>query len=108
MSQEKVEKYKAEKLNRKQTIKKKAGQKILVHCIVGVVIVLFVGLVGYGFYQKAVVNSDGTNSKTVNIDAMDDYLNGLDADVAMATFNEDQAAEDTTQTTDTASGAAVE
>lgn len=108
MSQEKVEKYKAEKLNRKQTIQKQSGKKVLVQCIIGVAVVAFVGLIGYGFYNKAVLNKDGTNAKTVNIDAMDEYLSGLDAQVAMASFSDEEQGTVTTQTTDTASGAAVE
>lgn len=91
MSQEKVEKYKAEKLNRKQLLKKKARQKILANTIVVVVMLAFVGMIGYGIYNKTVGGS-GTNAKTVNLEAMDEYLNGLDGDIAMATYEEESTA----------------
>ena len=55
MSQEKVDKYKKEKANRKQTMKREKLQNVLRKCMVGVVAVLLIGWIGYsadGTYES--------------------------------------------------------
>ena len=50
MSQEKVDRYKKEKANRKQTVKKEKVQNVIRKCLVGVVAVLLVSWIGYSAY----------------------------------------------------------
>lgn len=50
MSQEKVDRYKKEKANRKQTMKREKIQNVLRRCMVGVVAVLLIGWIGYSAY----------------------------------------------------------
>lgn len=50
MSQEKVDRYKKEKANRKQTVKKEKIQNVLRKCVVGVVALLLIGWIGYSAY----------------------------------------------------------
>jgi hypothetical protein len=50
MSQEKVDRYKKEKANRKQTMKKEKIQNVLRKCMVGVVAVILIGWIGYSAY----------------------------------------------------------
>lgn len=50
MSQEKVDRYKKEKANRKQTVKKEKIQNVLRKCLVGIVAVLLVSWIGYSAY----------------------------------------------------------
>lgn len=50
MSQEKVDRYKKEKANRKQTMKKEKIKNILRKCVVGVVGILLIGWIGYSAY----------------------------------------------------------
>ena len=55
MSQDKVDRYKKEKANRKQTVKKEKVQNVLRKCLVGIVAVLLVSWIGYsayGTYEK--------------------------------------------------------
>lgn len=50
MSQEKVDRYKKEKANRKQTVKKEKIQNVLRKCLVGIVAILLVSWIGYSAY----------------------------------------------------------
>ena len=76
MSQEKVAKYKEEKANRKEIMKKQKIAKITRNSIVTLVLVAVVGWVGYSavaYYQ------DNKPRKTVEVDyaALNEYTNGL-------------------------------
>ncbi len=52
MSQEKVDRYKKEKANRKQTVKKEKMMNVLRKCMVGVVAVFLIGWISYSAYGK--------------------------------------------------------
>lgn len=52
MSQEKVDRYKKEKANRKQIIRKEKLQNAIRKCIIGVVAIVLVGWLGYSAYDK--------------------------------------------------------
>lgn len=55
MSQEKVDKYKKEKVNRKQTMKKEKAKNLLRRCVVGLVgilLIIGIGYSAYGTYQS--------------------------------------------------------
>ena len=79
MSQEKVNRYKEEKANRKQLIKKQKRNRIISR-IVGVVVCLaFVGWLGYSIYDTSTKN-DAVSQTEVNLTAIQDYLSGLTAE----------------------------
>ncbi len=56
MSQEKVDRYKKEKQNRKQIMKRQKIQNILRKCAVGVVAVLLIAGIGYSAYGSYEAN----------------------------------------------------
>ncbi len=76
MSQEKVDRYKQEKANRKQIMKKQKRKKILWNTSAALVAVVLVGWIGYSGYQ---VYEDGKERNVVeaNFEAVDSYLNEL-------------------------------
>ena len=78
MSQAKVDRYKEEKKNRKQTIKKEKRNRILARTIGVVVvaaIVCWIGFSGYSYYQEKKPMTKTELSTT----ALSDYLSGLTA-----------------------------
>ena len=50
MSQEKVDRYKKEKANRKQIMRKEKMANLLRKCVVGIVGLILVGWIGYSAY----------------------------------------------------------
>ena len=79
MSQEKVLKYKEEKANRKEIMKKQKIAKITLNSITAVVLVAVLGWVGYSavaYYQ------DNKPREAVEVDyaALNEYTNGLNAE----------------------------
>lgn len=79
MSQEKVLKYKEEKANRKEIMKKQKIAKITRNSITAVVLVAVLGWVGYSavaYYQ------DNKPREAVEVDyaALNEYTNGLNAE----------------------------
>ncbi len=76
MSQEKVERYKKEKANRKQIMKKQKLKNYLLNTSVAVVIFVLVGWVGYSAFH---VYQSGQERAAVEADyeAVDSYLNGI-------------------------------
>ena len=56
MSQEKVDKYKAEKANRKKNIKKQKLQNALHKCVIGVIGLALIGWIGYSAYNTYQTN----------------------------------------------------
>lgn len=76
MSQEKVNKYKQEKANRKQTMKKEKLKNIARKCVVGLVALVLVSWVGYSAYGTYQSNKP-KDSVEIDYAAFTDYLNGL-------------------------------
>lgn len=79
MSQEKVAKYKEEKANRKEIMKKQKRMKFIRHSLTGLVCVAVIGWVGYSavdYYQS------NKPRKTVEVDyaAINEYTEGLNAE----------------------------
>ena len=60
MSQEKVDRYKKEKANRKQTVMKQKRQNALRKCIVGLIGILLVVWIGYSGYSRYEENKPKT------------------------------------------------
>lgn len=76
MSQAKVDRYKEQKANRKELMKKAKRKAIIGKCVgvlFGLVIIAWVGFSGY---DKFVVNAP-KESVTVDYSAMEDYLESL-------------------------------
>ena len=79
MSQEKVNKYKEQKANRKEIMKKQKRVKFIRHSVAGLVCVAVIGWVGYSavdYYQS------NKPRKTVEVDyaAVNEYSEGLSAE----------------------------
>ena len=83
MSQAKVDQHKKEKANRKKEMRREKLERIAVGAL-GVVIVAAICVwIGYSVYGKATGNTAANSENstvTVNTDAVDDYLDGLDAE----------------------------
>ena len=57
MSQAKVDKYKQEKANRKEIMRKEKLQNTIRRCVVGVVAVALMGWIGYSAYNTYATNA---------------------------------------------------
>lgn len=79
MSQAKVDRYKEEKKNRKELIKKAKREWMLAKAGLAVAIVVLVGWVGVAAYQAVTTpNTTGElTTYTVDTGALDDYLADL-------------------------------
>lgn len=80
MSQAKVDRYKEQKANRKQIMKKEKREKMLWKvggCVAGLVLVGWIGFSAFSRFYVAPV-------KTYEVDmtALDDYISGLNAEEA--------------------------
>ena len=76
MSQEKVNKYKEQKANRKETLRKAKRASLIRNIVAGVVLVATIGWVGYSavdYYQ----NNQPRESVEVDYSAVDDYLESI-------------------------------
>ncbi len=76
MSQEKVAKYKEQKANRKETMKKQKRAKLLRNSLMSVIFVAVIGWVGYSavdFY----LNNRPRETVEVDYEAVDNYIEGL-------------------------------
>lgn len=81
MSQEKVDRYKKEKANRKQNVRKEKVRNVLHKCAVGVVGLALIGWIGYSAY--------GTyQSKKPQEEAKIDYTALTDLQTELAELNE--------------------
>lgn len=76
MSQEKVTKYKEEKANRKDAVKKQKRAKFIRNSVMGVLLIAIIGWVGYSAvisYQE----SKPRQEAEIDYTAIDEYINGL-------------------------------
>ena len=76
MSQAKVDRYKEEKKNRKQTMKKEKRNRVLartVGVIIAAAIVCWIGFSGYSYYQE----KKPTTKTEISMTALNDYLSSL-------------------------------
>ena len=78
MSQAKVEKYKEQKANRKQTMKKEKIQRIVRNSIAAVVVVAALGWVGYSGITSIIENIPREEVK-VDYNAISNYESALTA-----------------------------
>lgn len=80
MSQEKVNKYKEEKANRKEIMKKEKMQHMIRRCVVGVCGLALVAWLGYSAYN-VYEESQPKESVAVNYDAITEYQSELAATI---------------------------
>lgn len=79
MSQAKVDQKKQIKANKKQIVKKQKMMSILRKTVVSAAAIALVGWIGYSGYVTYVDNLD-RESIEVNYDAVNNYLNSLNAE----------------------------
>lgn len=80
MSQEKVDKYKQEKANRKEIMKKEKMQHMIRRCVVGVCGLALVAWLGYSAYN-VYEESQPKEEVSVNYDAITEYQSELAATI---------------------------
>ena len=76
MSQKKVEQYKKEKANRKQTLKKEKAQSIALRTAGVVVCAALIGWIGYSGYVRWESTRPAKSTEIV-LDAISDYSSSL-------------------------------
>lgn len=81
MSQEKVDRYKKEKANRKQTVARARRNRYLARIIFIVIIAAIVVWAGYSI-RSMIKASQGKTMTYINTEPIENYLNSLDADEA--------------------------
>ena len=79
MSQEKVERYKEEKANRKEIMKKEKRAKVLRNTLSGVVLAVVLGWVGYSGVAYYIAHRPRP-SVDVNYTTVSDYVEALEAE----------------------------
>jgi len=86
MSQAKVDRYKEEKKNRQQIMKKEKRERMLTNIGLGVVAAAMVVWVGVSAYNGITSSSSDTETAVetenyvVNVSALEDYLDSLSTD----------------------------
>ncbi len=81
MSQEKVERYKKEKANRKQTLKKEKAQSMAIRTAGVVLCAALLGWIGYSGYIKW-ESAQPIKSTEITLDPITEYMNGLSSEEA--------------------------
>ncbi len=76
MSQAKVDKYKEEKANRKQIIRKQRIMNVVRKCVLTLAALALVGWLGYSAYDTYESNQERAVA-SVNYDAINNYLSTL-------------------------------
>lgn len=77
MSQEKVERYKKEKANRKQAVKREKRWNALRKCLVSAVGIILIGWIGYSVYDVYDSNKP-KQSVEINYQAFDDFSQDIE------------------------------
>lgn len=79
MSQEKVDRYKKDKANRKQIIRKQRMMNVIRKCVLSVAALALVGWLGYSAYDTYMANQE-REVAAVDYTALNTYLQNLTAD----------------------------
>lgn len=82
MSVDKMQSYKEQKRNRKDILKKQKRQKLIARILVVVVCLAIVGGIAYGIGYTIYQKSAGTDGSSVNLSAMDEYMESLETTTA--------------------------
>lgn len=102
MSQEKVDRYKEQKANRKETMKKAKRAELIRNCVASVVLVAVIGWVGYSGVTY-IIKHQPRPEVDVNYTSVADYVEGLTAEEEATTedvVTEDTTTEDATEVTE--------
>ena len=83
MSQEKVDRYKKEKANRRQIMRKQRIMNVVRKCVLTVAALALIGWIGYSAYDTYTANQERAIA-SVNYDAVNTYLQGLTAETEQA------------------------
>lgn len=76
MSQAKVDRYKAEKANRKEIMKKEKRMKVVRNVTATIVCVVLIGWIGYSGWNSYMNNQPAENAE-VDYTAVTDYLSDM-------------------------------
>lgn len=76
MSQAKVERYKKEKANRKQILKKEKAKSLAARTAGAVICIALIGWIGYSGYSKW-ESSQPAKKTELTMEPISDYLNSL-------------------------------
>lgn len=101
MSQEKVDKYKEQKANRKEMMKKAKRASIIRNCIASVVLVAVIGWVGYSGVTYIIAHQP-RQEVDVNYTSVADYVESLAAEKETTgeTVTEETTTEDAAEVTE--------
>ncbi len=77
MSQEKVERYKKEKANRKDIIKKEKRNAMITKVVCTIVGLAIVGWLGFSVYDSVTSAPASGEDVTVDMDSIEEYMAGL-------------------------------
>lgn len=77
MSQEKVDRYKKEKANRKEILKKEKRNRMITRIGGGVVCAALIGWIGWSAYSNLTADSPVSQTE-VNLESIQNYLTELD------------------------------
>ena len=112
MSQAKVDKYKQDKKNRKKIMAKQKRQRVLGSCAFAVVILAFVGYLGYSVYDGQFKKDDNKETEVATYSLSEEEVSSV---WSLATSEEetteapsDDAGESEEQTTEASSDATEE
>lgn len=78
MSQAKVDRYKQEKANRKQTMKKEKRMRVVRSTVAGIIFIALIGWIGYSGY-RAYEGKRPVQKTEVDYTSITDYIAGLSA-----------------------------
>lgn len=79
MSQEKVNKYKQEKANRKQILKKQKRNRMITKIAGAIVCLAIVGWIGYSVYDSTAKKAAASQTE-VDLSSLQDYLSGISSE----------------------------
>ncbi len=79
MSQAKVERYKEEKANRKQIMKKEKVKSIAGRTVGAVICIALIGWIGYSGYSRW-ESSQPAKTTEITMEPLSEYLNSLSAE----------------------------
>lgn len=79
MSQAKVERYKKEKANRKEILKKEKAKSLTVRIAGAAICIALIGWIGYSGYSRWEASQPAKTTE-ITMDALSDYLSNLSAE----------------------------
>lgn len=79
MSQAKVERYKKEKANRKEILKKEKAKSLAVRIAGTAICIALIGWIGYSGYSRWEASQPAKTTE-ITMDALSDYLSNLSAE----------------------------